>query len=317
MFCLSFFSFLYKFIKLILSFITFLKIFYKGFETIINIFVALLHKNDRFETCIYIECLMDEKNKRSTVARRKKILSLLSEYGQVFVHELSAEFSVSEVTIRNDLDQLEGKNLLIRARGGAMKHEQNVGIDYRISEKNKLNLAEKVRIGKEAAKLINESETIILDSGTTTLEIAKNLSEIKSLNVITNAINIINQLITNQGVNIIVPGGSLRKKSHSLVGPIAEKNLKTLSVDKVFIGVDGLDPLQGAFTPNIEEASLNQIMIDITKEVILVADSSKFKRRSLALICPINKIDVVVTDSGISKEDLKRLQDSGIKVIVA
>ena len=260
---------------------------------------------------------MDEKNKRSTVARRKKILNLLAENGQVFVHELSAEFDVSEVTIRNDLDQLEAKNLLIRARGGAMKHEQNVGIDYRISEKNKLNLAEKVKIGKEAAKLINEHETIILDSGTTTLEIAKNLAEFQSLNVITNAINIVNQLITNQGINIIVPGGSLRKKSHSLVGPIAEKNLKTLSVDKVFIGVDGLDPSQGAFTPNIEEASLNQIMIDISKEIILVADSSKFKRRSLALICPINKIDVVITDSGISKEDLKRLQDSGIKVIVA
>lgn len=260
---------------------------------------------------------MEEKNKRSTVARRKKILNLLAENGQVFVHELSEQFNVSEVTIRNDLDQLEIKNLLIRARGGAMKHEHNVGIDYRISEKNKINLSEKVKIGKKAAKLINENETIIIDSGTTTLEVAKNLNEIKSLNVITNAINIINQLISNQEVNIIVPGGSLRKESHSLVGPIAEKNLRNLSVDKAFIGVDGLDPEFGAYTPNIEEASLNQIMISIAKEIIVVADSSKFKKRSLAFICPPNKIDIIVTDSGISKEDLKLFQDSGIKVVIA
>ncbi len=258
-----------------------------------------------------------KKNNHSTVERRKKILNILTEHGEVFVDELSAKFNVSEVTIRNDLDQLESKNLLIRARGGALKHEQSVGIDYMISEKNKLNQAEKIKIGKAAANLITESETIILDSGTTTLEIAKNLGEIKSLNVITNAINIVNQLIPNQGVNIIVPGGTLRKKSHSLVGPIAEKNLKNLSVDKAFIGVDGLDPEHGAFTPNIEEASLNQIMIEITKEVILVADSSKFKRRSLAFICPPNKIDIIVTDDKISKEDLKKLQESGIKIIIA
>ncbi len=260
---------------------------------------------------------MEEKAKRSTVERRKKILHLINQNGQVFVHELSAEFEVSEVTIRNDLEQLEQKNLLIRARGGAMKPEQTVSADYQISDKHKLNIAQKIRIGKEAAKLVNESETIIIDSGTTTLELAKNLNEISSLNVITNAINIVNQLITNQKVNIIVLGGSLRKKSHSLVGPIAERNLKNFSVDKAFIGVDGFDPFTGAYTPNIEEASLNQIMIDIAKEVVLVADSSKFKRRSLAFICPTNKIDIIVTDDGISKEDLKKLQDSGIKVIIA
>jgi DeoR family transcriptional regulator of aga operon len=260
---------------------------------------------------------MEEQNKRSTVARRKKILNLLAENGQVFVNELSEQFKVSEVTIRNDLDQLESKKLLIRARGGAMKFEHSVGMDYRISEKNKFHLSEKMKIGKEAIKLINEYETIILDSGTTTLEIAKNLGDIKPLNLITNAINIINHLIVFPEINIIVPGGTLRKASHSLAGPIAEKTLKNFSVDKVFIGVDGLDPEHGAFTPNIEEASLNQIMINIAKEVIVVADSSKFKKRSLAFICPVNRIDVLVTDEGISKEDLKRFQDIGIKVIIA
>jgi DeoR family transcriptional regulator of aga operon len=261
---------------------------------------------------------MEEQNKRSTVARRKKILGVLDEHGQVFVNELSEQFKVSTVTIRNDLDQLEAKKLLIRARGGAMKFEHNVGIDYRISEKNKFHLAEKMKIGKEAASLINEYETIILDSGTTTLEIAKNLGNTTPLNLITNALNIINHVLaTNPDINIIIPGGTLRKASLSMAGPIAEKTLKNFSVDKVFIGVDGLDPDHGAFTPNIEEASLNQIMINIAKEVIVVADSSKFKKRSLAFICPVSEIDTIITDEGISEADLKRFQDMGIKVIIA
>jgi len=258
-----------------------------------------------------------KKSKRSTVERRKTILTLLSENGQVFVHELSKQFNVSEVTIRNDLDLFESKKLLIRARGGAMKYENNVGIDYGISEKDKINYIEKQRIGKKAAALIGESETVILDSGTTTMEIAKNLGDIKSLSVITNAFNIVGQLIANQNINVIVPGGSLRKNSHSLVGPLAEKNLKNFYVDKAFIGVDAFDTRVGIYTPNIEEASLNQIMINIAKEVILVADSSKFNRRSLAFICPIGQIDTVVTDDKISAEDHKQLQDSGVKVIIA
>ncbi|MBD1261435.1 DeoR/GlpR transcriptional regulator [Maribacter polysiphoniae] len=257
------------------------------------------------------------KTKRSTVERRKKILNLLDINGQVFVHELSEQFNVSEVTIRNDLELFESKKLLIRARGGAMKYDNSVSADYQLSEKDKIHYAEKIEIGKKAASLIKEGETIILDSGTTTMEVAKHLDAEKAINVITNAFNIANQLIHAQNINIIVPGGTLRKNSHSLVGPLAEKNLRNFYVDKVFLGVDGLDIKQGAFTPNIEEASLNQIMIDIAKDVILVADSSKFNRRSLAFICPTNKINIIVTDANISKEVLVQLQDANIKVIIA
>lgn len=258
-----------------------------------------------------------KRTKRSTVERRKKILNMLEKNGQVFVHELSEEFDVSEVTIRNDLELFESKKLLIRSRGGAMKYENSVGMDFQLSDKDKINYAEKIRIGKKAAALVNPGETIILDSGTTTMEIAKNLRPDEAINVITNAFNIANQLINSPNINIIVPGGTLRKNSHSLVGPLAEKSIRNFYVDKVFLGVDGFDTSQGAFTPNIEEASLNQIMIEISKEVILVADSSKFKRRSLAFICPVNKIDIVVTDEHISREDQNRLADLGVKVIIA
>lgn len=258
-----------------------------------------------------------DKVKRLTVERRKKILNILNENGQVFVHDLSSMFNVSEVTIRNDLELFESKKLLIRSRGGAMKFENSVGLDYQLSDKDKIHYAEKINIGKKAATLVKDGETIILDSGTTTMEVVKNLDPKIKINVITNAFNIANQLINSETINIIVPGGTMRKNSHSLVGPLAEKSLRNFYVDKAFLGVDGFDISLGAFTPNLEEASLNQVMIEIAKEVILVADSSKFNRRSLALICPINQIDIIVTDIHLKDEYRKSLEDVGVKVIIA
>lgn len=264
-----------------------------------------------------IKNMQINKAKRSTVERRSKILHLLNENGQVFVQELSEEFNVSEVTIRKDLDLFESRKLLIRSRGGAMKYESSVGTDYQITDKDKINYADKVNIGKRAATLVQDGDTIIIDSGTTTLEVAKNLNRDYNINIITNAINIVNQLLQFNNINIIVPGGSIRKNSHSLIGPLAEKSLANFYVDKVFIGVDGFNVSQGAFTPNIEEASLNQRMIEIAKEVILVTDSSKFNRKSLAFICPPNKIDIIVTDNKIDKEVERQLIEIGIKVIIA
>jgi len=257
-------------------------------------------------------------NQHNTVDRRMKILKKLSLNDQVFVNELSKEFGVSEVTIRNDLEQLESKNLLIRARGGAMSTVQVVSQDLQLGEKHKLNMQEKTRIGKAAAKLIKDSDTVIIDSGTTTLEIVKNLSAtLNNVTIITNALNIANQLVSNPNINLIIPGGVLRKNSLSLIGPLAEKSFKNFFVDKVFLGVDGFDTMHGISTPNIEEASLNQIMIDAAREVIVVTDSSKLLRKSLAFICKLDRIDIVITDSDITSDDKKRLEDSGINVIIA
>ncbi|MFN8255058.1 MAG: transcriptional repressor AgaR [Bacteroidales bacterium] len=260
---------------------------------------------------------MADKEKGSTVKRRNQIILELQKKGQVFVDELSKTYNVSEVTIRNDLEQLERKNLLVRARGGAINFESKVRIDHRLTEKSRINFKEKSAIGKAAARLIKEGDTIIIDSGTTTAEIIKNISHLKELTLISNALNIVNELVNLQNVNVIVPGGHLRKNSLSMVGPMAEKNLKNLHVDKVFIGVDGFDTKTGVYTPNIEEAHLNETMIEVANEVIVVADSSKFKRRSFAFICSLNKIHSVVTDSGIEEEDRKRLEDAGIKLSIA
>jgi DeoR family transcriptional regulator, aga operon transcriptional repressor len=261
---------------------------------------------------------MSKKEMKTTVERRMIIMNKLTDSHRVYVNELSNEFGVSEVTIRNDLKNLEKKKILIRARGGAMKMEPVVSYDRLLWEKDKINSREKQKIGIAAAALIKESDTVIIDSGTTTMEVVKNISpKITSLTIITNALNIANQVVLNQNINLIIPGGNLRKNSLSLVGSLAEKSIKNFYVDKVFIGVDGFDTQHGISTPNIDEAHLNQVMIEIAKEVIVVADSSKFTRRSLAFICSISRINTVVTDNGIRSIDKKILEDAGVKVIIA
>ncbi len=259
---------------------------------------------------------MTKLNKISTVSRRALILDKLDQEKQVDVISLSKELNVSEVTIRNDLSRLEKKNMLIRARGGAIKLD-HVGIDFNLSDKNKHHFKEKQRIGKAAAGLIEDGDTIILDSGTTTMEIARNLENKSDLTIITNALNIANQLAELKSGNIIIPGGFLRRNSLSLIGAIAEESFKNYFCDKLFLAVDGFNSAHGLSTPNVEEAHLNRIMIEISKQVIVVADSSKFHKRSFAFIAPINKVNVLVTDPGIAAEEKKKLEHAGIKVIIA
>ncbi len=253
---------------------------------------------------------------RNTVERREKILEMLSENGKVLVHELSKKFDVSDVTIRNDLEQLEKKNMLIRARGGALLPGNFVASDFRITEKIKLHYSEKERIGKKAVEFIQDSETIYLDAGTTTFQIARHIRGVKNLTVISNALNNINQLVNHKEINLIVVGGYLRENSLSMVGPMAIKNINDLYVDKVFLGVDGFDAERGIYTPNMEEAYFTQNVVKNAKKVIVVTDSSKFNRKSLFFFCPVEKIDMVITDQNIPEKDLDQLLNLGIEVIL-
>lgn len=277
----------------------------------------LLKFKTNLNTFTFKIAAMPKKKEKLTVTRRRAILEQVKESGEVLITDLSKQFDVSEVTIRNDLEYLEKKSLVMRARGGAINSENHVGIDQSIMDKSKIHALEKMSIGRRSAQLIKENDTIILDSGTTTAEIARNLGDFRHLTVITNALNIISLLIGHSNINLIVPGGVLRQNSMSLIGPLAEKNLGNFFVDKAFISTDGFDTRQGIFTPNIEEASLNMVMIRIAKEVILVTDSSKFTRKSLVFICGLDKIKAVVTDKGISTEDKKRLEDAGLQVLIA
>jgi DeoR family transcriptional regulator, aga operon transcriptional repressor len=259
---------------------------------------------------------MEIDGRKSTVERRGIILEQLNSIGQVNVSELSEKLGVSEVTIRNDLANLEKKNLLVRARGGALKTVR-VGLDFELSEKGKKYSKEKQLIGKAAASLVEDGDTIVLDSGTTTFEVAKNLTSYKDLTIMTNALNIARMLADYENVRVMMPGGYLRKKSLSLVGAPAEETFRNYYCDKLFLAVDGFDTAQGLSTPNVEEAHINKVMIEISRQVIVVTDSSKFLRRSFAFICGLENIDVVITDSNIPSEDKRILENANIKVIIA
>jgi DeoR family transcriptional regulator, aga operon transcriptional repressor len=255
---------------------------------------------------------------QSTVMRRAKILELLNENGQVLVPDLSNTFTVSEVTIRNDLDHLAKQNMLIRARGGAIRINNNtVRVDLPITDKEKENIHQKQLIGKFASSLVSDGESIIIDSGTTTTELAKNLISHNNLTIITNALNIANMLAERSNFDVIMPGGFLRRNSMCLCGSIGEENMKSFFCDKFFLGVDGFDVESGLYTPNTDEARLNQQMIKIAKKIIVLADSSKFQRKAFAFIASIDIIDIVVTDSMIQKAHVEALTKAGIEVLIA
>lgn len=227
--------------------------------------------------------------------RRTKILELVEKNGQVAVAELSRRFRTSEVTIRNDLKDLHRRGLLRRAHGGAVK-VATVSGDPSVHIKAELHADEKRRIGAAAAELIHDGESIILDSGTTTQQIARQIKHKKDLKVITNGFNVAMELFGVKGIELIFLGGTVRQNSLSAVGHFAEAMLKELSADKLFLAVDACDLDFGLSTPNLEESQVNQTMVSVAKEKILVADSSKFGRRSLSRIVLLDAMDKVITD---------------------
>ena len=249
--------------------------------------------------------------------RRRRIAELLESQERVTVEELVGRFDVSAVTIRGDLDALAEIGAVVRSHGGALRRVE-APEDVPINVKETLHHAEKVRIGHAAAQMVNDGETIMLDSGTTTLEIARQIRYVKfrSLNVITNALNIAMELASLPHVRLIMIGGILRQMSYSLAGPPAEATVRGLHADRLYLGVDGLDPDIGLMTPDVLEAQLNAQMIQISREVVVVADASKFQRRSLSIIAKLDAVHKVITDSGVPEETLATLQAHGVEVLV-
>lgn len=251
---------------------------------------------------------------KSTVERRNKIIQKIESEGSVRVDELSDEFDVSSVTIRNDLDFFEEKGLIHRTYGGALLRN-NVYNDPSIEEKKKINIEEKKRIAEYAVDLIKDGESIILDSGSTTREIALRLNDKRNLTIMTNAINIALELAGSTNMEIMLTGGVLRDKTYSLVGPEAERTMQNYYFDKLFLGVDGMDFEHGLTTSHPLEAQLNRIMVERSNNVIAVTDSSKFNRHSFSYICDLNQINTLVTDKNISPDFEDKLKKRDIMVI--
>jgi len=245
--------------------------------------------------------------------RRRAILEMLHHDGRVLVADLAQQFQTSQVTIRKDLDILHLRGLIHRTHGGALPARQGVLEDPTLREKEKLQRKEKLSIAAAVARLVAEGQVIILDSGTTTTEIARALRNFKNLTIVTNAVNIAAEL-ANSSVEVILTGGTVRKNSFSLVGPIAEETLRGLSADILFLGVDGFDVKHGLSTPNLQEAKVNRVMVEIAKRIVVTCDSTKFGRRSLSLIVEPSALHQVITDRGVSKADMQALKKAGIEV---
>jgi DeoR family transcriptional regulator of aga operon len=246
--------------------------------------------------------------------RRRAIRGLLQEKPQVSVNELARRFGVSAVTVRADLKALDDIGALVRVHGGALPRGESDELPIDI--KQNFHRAEKARIAAAAVEHIQDGQTIILDSGTTTAELARLIRGLKlhTLNVITNALNIAVLLASAPFINLIIPGGMLRRRSWSLSGPPAENAIRDLQADTLFLGVDSLDPSVGLMTPYVLEAQLNAQMIRIARRVIAVTDSSKLLRRNLSVISGVDQVDLLITDRAADARAIKAIRARGVEV---
>jgi DeoR/GlpR family transcriptional regulator of sugar metabolism len=248
--------------------------------------------------------------------RYQTIIDILAYKGSITVSELVERFEVSEMTIRRDLHVLERKGLLRRVHGGAISDRGRAFEPPFLSRSND-NTAEKRRIGKEAAKYINNGDSITLDVGTTTLEIAKHLADKQDLTIITPSFHIASLLADHPGIRLILTGGILRPGELSMVGHLAERVFQEFYIDKLFLGAGCVDFEAGLTEFNLEDTLVKKAMLRSAKEIILVADASKFNRVAFTAICPLDDISRIITDNSLDSQTIARLEEKDIEVVLA
>ena len=249
------------------------------------------------------------------VERHKLILEKLEKDGFVNVNELSREFQVSAVTIRKDLKLLEERKLLFRSHGRAIPSNPYI-TEHHVEIKEKINTEQKQKIANAAKKTLLPQDTIIMASGTSVIEFARQIAEMEKLTVVSASLNTSLILSKNPNIDVIQLGGSVRPNSSSVIGPIVEKMLAEFTFTKLFLGVDGIDLDFGLTTTNAMEASLNKVMIKAAQRIIVLADSSKFGRKGFGRICGLEDIDQIITDEGIDEKTKSRVLELGIDLIV-
>jgi DeoR/GlpR family transcriptional regulator of sugar metabolism len=247
--------------------------------------------------------------------RRTQILQIIRSAGRVRVNGLATRFNTSAVTIRSDLNDLHQRGLVLRSHGGAVLPD-TILRESPVHERLKAHSEEKRRIGAMAATLINNGETIILDSGTTTLEIARQIKKKAGLQVITNGVNIAAELLDARDVQVFIVGGTVRGESASISGHFTEEMFEQFSADKLFLSGAGCDLDFGVSGANLEETMVNRAMIRIAREIILVADSSKFSKRSMSRIAPFSQIDTVISNTSLDEEVQEKLRAIGCNLIL-
>lgn len=252
--------------------------------------------------------------------RLSTLLDILGRNGKVEVDDLARDLDVSAATIRRDLDHLAEQQLLTRTRGGAVAN--NVAYDLPLRYKTARNASEKERIGKAAAAMVARGAVVGLNGGTSTTEIGRSLairpdfaqSDEPGLTVVTNALNIANELAVRPHVKIVVTGGVARPQSFELIGPLATRILDEITLDIVFLGVDAVDPVNGAYAHHEGEASVNRLMTQRARKVVCIADSSKIGKHAFAQICPTSELHMLITDTAASPKAVAEFEAEGVEV---
>jgi len=260
----------------------------------------------------------DAEKDLMTQQRRARIVATVQRLGSVRVGELAGRFGVSEVTIRNDLVVLEREGQLVRDRGGAIAKESGryVTTLLRVDERSALNHDAKRRIAAAAAGRVSPGDTVLLDAGTTVVEIAPHLAGRTPLTVVTNALNVVLALNRMPDVRLLCLGGTFHGESGSTVGPIAEQALGELTVQKLFLGAQALDLEHGLTDSTVEIAQVKRAMLRAARQVILLADASKWGRAGLIKVAPLSEVDTIITDDALPAETRAAIERLGIELVI-
>ncbi|HTV11582.1 MAG TPA: DeoR/GlpR family DNA-binding transcription regulator [Acidimicrobiales bacterium] len=255
--------------------------------------------------------------------RWNALIDMLSAEGRVSVDVAAKRLGVSAATVRRDFEELAQQRLLSRARGGAVAN--NVSYDLPLRYKTARHASEKQRIAAAAAAMVPAGATVCLNGGTTTTEVARALATRSDLQgggsepavtVLTNALNVAYELAVRPRVKVVVSGGVVRPQSYELVGPLAGLLLDEVAFDFAMIGVDGIDARAGATAHNEGEANINRLMVTRARQTVVVADSSKLGVVAFARICPVERVETLVTDSGADEQALVAFKERGLNVVL-
>jgi DeoR/GlpR family transcriptional regulator of sugar metabolism len=247
--------------------------------------------------------------------RRNKLLELLQEEGSARVRELSLLFKVSEPTIRQDLEVLEEQGFVTRVHGGVFLRTVAQQVST-LTLQHQENLDKKEAIAKRAAEFVHPGERIILDSGSTVTELARCLTGVDNLTVVTNALNIALIMGTNPRCELLMTGGEFKAPTLSLTGEKAAMFFQNIFVDKLFLATGGVSPALELTYPGINDIPVKNAMIQVSREIYLLADSTKFGKAAFASLGSMKEVDCLITDDGIDRETADRIRAMGVEVIV-
>lgn len=251
------------------------------------------------------------------VERQRRMLEYINQNRSVHLQELALFFHISEATARRDLDELSRQGAIIRTHGGAMRAEKSTAYESRYQERITQQQQEKERIALEAAKLVKNGDTVFIDAGTTAFSIAKALSQLERITIITNDLFTAAQLEMKPSCKVMVTGGMRRSGYHELIGAVAEDFIRSTHADIAFIGVDGIDLMGNVCSSNFEEMGVKRMMLRTAKRTVIVADHQKIGRTALVRICDLKDADLLITDSLIPAETLKKLRKVAGDIILA